>query len=179
MTPTPTHTAVQRFLPSFDGRRIFDNDFTHDALLNVDGDFGDDKTRRAYAKRLCDALNAALASLQGERQDSRPVNGAPCGQPLAGPNSKEGLVDPVVPTPEPHGAPLPPGAASQPQARPLSEWEEDMGSVLWWRFPVEEPPYCGTPNCNDWPGYHTHWTPLVVPSDPALVGESSSERGAA
>jgi len=63
-------------------------------------------------------------------------------------------------------------------ARPLDEWEEDMSDVLWWRFPVDEPPYCGTPNCSDWPGYHTHWTPLVVPSDPTPVGESSSERGA-
>lgn len=65
------------------------------------------------------------------------------------------------------------------QARPLDEWGEDMSCVLWWRFPVDEPPYCGHPNCDDWPGYHTHWTPLVVPSDPTPVGESSSERGAA
>jgi hypothetical protein len=65
------------------------------------------------------------------------------------------------------------------QARPLDEWEEDMSDVLWWRFPVNEPPYCGHPNCDNWPGYHTHWTPLVAPSDPTPVGESSSERGAA
>lgn len=52
------------------------------------------------------------------------------------------------------------------QARPLSEWSEDMSCVLWWRFPVEEPPYCGHPNCDDWPGYHTHWTPLLVPHPP-------------
>lgn len=52
------------------------------------------------------------------------------------------------------------------QARPLSEWDEDNGAVLWWRFPVDEPPYCGHPNCDDWPGYHTHWTPLVVPGAP-------------
>jgi hypothetical protein len=67
-------------------------------------------------------------------------------------------------------------------ARPLSEWHEDMGAVLWWRFPIVEPPYCGTPNdlgytveahtvaglasrfmVGGWPGYHTHWTPLVMP----------------
>lgn len=49
-------------------------------------------------------------------------------------------------------------------ARPLSEWHEDHGHVLWWEFPVEAPPYCGTPTDDDWPGQHTHWTPLFVPT---------------
>jgi hypothetical protein len=31
------------------------------------------------------------------------------------------------------------------KARPISEYHEDMGPVLWWRFPIEEPPYVGTP----------------------------------
>jgi hypothetical protein len=31
------------------------------------------------------------------------------------------------------------------RARPLAEWHVDMGPVLWWRFPVDEPPYVGTP----------------------------------
>ena len=52
-------------------------------------------------------------------------------------------------------------------ARPLAEWHEDMGAVLWWLLPVDEPPYCGQPGDSDWPGYHTHWTPLVVPSNAA------------
>jgi hypothetical protein len=52
------------------------------------------------------------------------------------------------------------------QARPLADWHEEVGVVLWWRFPVEEPPYCGSPHYDDWPGYHTHWTPLIVPYDP-------------
>jgi hypothetical protein len=43
---------------------------------------------------------------------------------------------------------------------PLSEWHEDLGPVLWWFFPVEEAPFCGSPGDSDWPGYHTHWTPL-------------------
>ncbi len=30
--------------------------------------------------------------------------------------------------------------------RPLDEWHEDDGNALWWFFPVEEPPYCGTSN---------------------------------
>ena len=74
-------------------------------------------------------------------------------------------------------------------AKMLSEWHEDDGPVLWWRFPVTEPPYVGTPNddgrpvevvirdsvrdykyithIGGWPRYHTHWTPLPpVPTQP-------------
>jgi hypothetical protein len=29
---------------------------------------------------------------------------------------------------------------------PRAEYHEDMGPVLWWKFPVEEPPYVGSPN---------------------------------
>jgi hypothetical protein len=42
--------------------------------------------------------------------------------------------------------------------RPLDEYHEDYGSVLWWLLPVNEPPYVGAPGDSDWPGYHTHWT---------------------
>lgn len=35
-----------------------------------------------------------------------------------------------------------------------------MGDVLWWRFPIDEAPYVGSPIASDWPGYHTHFTPL-------------------
>lgn len=73
-------------------------------------------------------------------------------------------------------------------ARPLSEWHEDMGPVLWWAWPITEAPYIGTPldlpqrntlslNGREiavfdtnvgWPGYHTHWTPLpAVPVQPS------------
>jgi hypothetical protein len=55
----------------------------------------------------------------------------------------------------------------QPVARRLIEWREATGEVLWWRFPVEEAPYVGSPLCHGWPGYHTHWTPLPpVPREP-------------
>ncbi len=78
-------------------------------------------------------------------------------------------------------------------ARPLDEWHEDYGDVLWWFFPMTEAPYVGNPNClghtvelhtqdsptpriaarcmiGGWPGYHTHWTPLPpVPEEPAHV----------
>jgi hypothetical protein len=63
-------------------------------------------------------------------------------------------------------------------ARPLNEWHEADGPVLWWAFPVNEPPYVGTPldvarehvlvldgivigkfdTGTGWPGYHTHFT---------------------
>lgn len=46
-----------------------------------------------------------------------------------------------------------------PVAIPGEEYHEDMGPVTWWRLPVEEPPWVGTPNDSDWPGYHTHFTP--------------------
>ncbi|RRJ62424.1 hypothetical protein EHV15_05265 [Paenibacillus oralis] len=49
------------------------------------------------------------------------------------------------------------------EARPIDEWHEDYGDALWWAFPIEESPYCGNPLASDWPGYHTHWTPFVVP----------------
>jgi hypothetical protein len=72
-------------------------------------------------------------------------------------------------------------------ANPLKDWTEEIGPVLWWAFPVVEPPYVGTPldigkdilvqvrtdlsqkehqlqhmrvSIGGWPGYHTHWTPL-------------------
>ena len=73
---------------------------------------------------------------------------------------------------------------------PLSQWNEYVGAVLWWKFPVDEPPYVGTPfdlghtvelhtrdrgdgpriaartTIGGWPGYHTHWTPLPIPPNP-------------
>ena len=52
------------------------------------------------------------------------------------------------------------------QPRPLEEWGEDYGDVLWWTFPIEEPPYVGSPLDENWPGYHTHWTPIIVPQPP-------------
>jgi hypothetical protein len=55
-----------------------------------------------------------------------------------------------------------------PTARPLVDWHEGHGTVLWWRFPIVEPPYVGSPLEDDWlPGYHTHWTRLDPPAPPA------------
>jgi len=46
--------------------------------------------------------------------------------------------------------------------RPRLEWREHMGDVLWWKFPIEEPPYLGNPLDTDWP----YFTPLIVPTQP-------------
>lgn len=62
--------------------------------------------------------------------------------------------------------PLPEVVPRQDIARPLEEWHEDYGDVLWWKFPIEEPPYVGSPLDEDWTGYHTHWTPIVCPEPP-------------
>lgn len=60
-------------------------------------------------------------------------------------------------------------------ARPLEEWGEDDGDVLWWKFPIEEPPYVGSPlDCN-WSGYHTHWTPIEVPEPPNCGADMRGE----
>src|SRR5690625_4173312 len=32
---------------------------------------------------------------------------------------------------------------------PAEDWHEDDGFVLWWRLPIEEPPYVGNPLCDD------------------------------
>lgn len=48
-------------------------------------------------------------------------------------------------------------------ARERDAWTEEDGFVLWWRFPIEEPPYSGNPLCDDFPEYVTHWTPIVIP----------------
>ena len=74
------------------------------------------------------------------------------------------------------------------QPRPIEEYHEDMGDVLWWTFPINEPPYVGSPldlgqtieveirdlshtnvfrrNVGGWPGYHTHFTPIPIPEEP-------------
>lgn len=52
-------------------------------------------------------------------------------------------------------------------AQPLEAWHEDRGTALWWRFPISEPPYVGTPNDEDWEDdYYTHWTPIPLPANP-------------
>ena len=45
------------------------------------------------------------------------------------------------------------------------KWHEDIGPVLCWDFPVEEPPYCGTPLDDDFPKYKRHFTELHIPDE--------------
>lgn len=74
----------------------------------------------------------------------------------------------------PHGGRIMEG----PVARPLTEWHEDDGNVVWWTLPVASPGWIGTPNDGDWPGYHTHWTPgpppPAAPVSPLREGDSAS-----
>lgn len=49
------------------------------------------------------------------------------------------------------------------QLRPLEKWHEDDGPVLWWKLPIEEAPYVGSPLDDDFPDYMTHWTVIQIP----------------
>lgn len=50
-------------------------------------------------------------------------------------------------------------------ARLAEHWHEDIGPVLWWNFPVEEPPYCGTPLDEHFPKYKTHFSMIDMPNE--------------
>ncbi|MEN1942691.1 hypothetical protein WCE55_02365 [Luteimonas sp. MJ293] len=85
-------------------------------------------------------------------------------------------LDPAVygPPREQHGYSLEVASLSQQPAavdgaRPLDDWHEDDGPVVWWKLPVDEPAWIGTPLDSDWPEYHTHWTPH--PAVPALAAQ--------
>jgi hypothetical protein len=54
------------------------------------------------------------------------------------------------------------------RALPFDAWHEDDHDVLWWHFPIHEPPYCGSPIASDWPfgvGDESAlgWTRFAVP----------------
>ena len=51
------------------------------------------------------------------------------------------------------------------EAHLAEHWNEDIGNVLWWNFPVEEPPYCGTPLDERFPEYKTHFTTIDMPDE--------------
>ena len=50
---------------SADGREIESDDFAHDVILRVTGDFYSDEQRKAYAENLAAKLNAHNAELTG------------------------------------------------------------------------------------------------------------------
>jgi len=65
-------------------------------------------------------------------------------------------------------------------ARPISEYHEDMGCALWFEYPICEPPYVGTTNDCDWPGYHTHFVRLtneMIPVPKDELGEKLKGEG--
>lgn len=35
--------------------------------------------------------------------------------------------------------------------------------IYWWKFPIEEPPYCGSPLDVDFPDYVIHFTRIIMP----------------
>ena len=55
--------------------------------------------------------------------------------------------------------------AEKVEAHLAEHWNEDIGDVLWWNFPVEEPPYCGTPLDEHFPNYKTHFTTIDMPNE--------------
>jgi hypothetical protein len=49
----------------------------------------------------------------------------------------------------------------QVEAIPAEDYHEGYGDVVWWRLPVDEPPYVGSPLDSLWlKGYYTHFTRL-------------------
>jgi hypothetical protein len=51
--------------------------------------------------------------------------------------------------------------------RSASEWRDDDGDVLWWRVPIQEAPYVGSPlECGWFEDFYTHWTPLPKVKEP-------------
>lgn len=51
-------------------------------------------------------------------------------------------------------------------ARHIDEWHEDDGPVLWWRDPITEPPYVGTPDYADFDDTYKWWSPIDIPEIP-------------
>ena len=46
---------------------------------------------------------------------------------------------------------------------PREEWTEETGNALWWKFPITEPPYIGSPLDEDFSDEYTHFTSIPVP----------------
>lgn len=51
-------------------------------------------------------------------------------------------------------------------ARHIDEWHEDDGPVLWWRDPITEPPYVGTPHDKGFDETRQWWSPIDIPEIP-------------
>lgn len=68
-----------------------------------------------------------------------------------------------------------PGTEPKSEVRTLEEWSEDDGAALWWKFPVVEPPYSGSPLSEDFPDYVTHWTRTPIPDEPRATPGTPTE----
>ena len=51
-------------------------------------------------------------------------------------------------------------------AKHIDDYHEDMGPVLWWRDPIVEPPYVGTPDYEDFDDTYKWWSPIDTPEIP-------------
>lgn len=51
--------------------------------------------------------------------------------------------------------------------RPIDEYNEKLGPVLWWDISVDEAPFYGTPKDNGWKEQYTHWSLFVDAEIPA------------
>lgn len=51
-------------------------------------------------------------------------------------------------------------------AKSIDEWHEDHGNCLWWKFPIMETPYVGSPLDVDFPIDVTHFTKFIEPIAP-------------
>jgi hypothetical protein len=124
-------------------------------------------SRHAAASDVCAEALAEIERLEAELDEERRDYGAVC-EALECVDSAEG-----------HG-PVYPDAdtvcvAIREMRRELNDysdvriererdaWHEEDGPVLWWKFPVVEPPYAGTPLDDDFPEYVTHWTRVQTP----------------
>lgn len=65
-----------------DGRMVQSDDFTHDVILRVSGDFADDEQRRQYSVRIAEKLNAGAEGVKTD-DPSQAVPPCPfCGKPV-------------------------------------------------------------------------------------------------
>ena len=46
-------------------------------------------------------------------------------------------------------------------AKMADNWFEELGPVIWFKYPIDEAPWVGTPLWGDWvDDYYTHFLPL-------------------
>lgn len=115
------------------------------------------------ASEALNELRMAIATMMGCDQSTWPDHGnAPLAIAAAFAIRQTALEERAPEQDDVRAAPQPPSTQN---ARPLSEWHEDDGPVVWWLFPVHEPAWIGTPLDDGWPGYHTHWTPHPKPPE--------------